>query len=118
VDVTRMTFVVEKRQEMRSIKLAAQCPETPAVFVVKVCCTERKFHSPATVPIKVEAPPHIPDEVIQIANIFRANVIDVSHETRTSARFGRGQSECAMDLLEDFRHHRSRPTGYCHPARP
>ena len=43
------------------------------------------------------------DEVIQLANIFRANIIDVSRETLTVAIFGDKQKTSALiGLLEDF----------------
>ena len=43
------------------------------------------------------------DEVIQMANIFRANIIDVSRETLTVAIFGdRDKTEALVRLLRDF----------------
>ena len=43
------------------------------------------------------------DEIIQMANIFRANIIDVSRETLTVAIFGdRDKTSALIDLLEDF----------------
>ena len=43
------------------------------------------------------------DEVIQMANIFRANIIDVSRETLTVAIFGdKSKTTALIDLLDDF----------------
>ena len=43
------------------------------------------------------------DEVVQMSNIFRANIIDVSRETLTVAIFGDKQKTSALiGLLEDF----------------
>ena len=43
------------------------------------------------------------DEVIQMANIFRANIIDVSRETLTVAAFGdREKTDALVRLLRDF----------------
>ena len=43
------------------------------------------------------------DEVIQIANLFRANIIDVGRETLTVAIFGdKDKTGALIDLLRDF----------------
>ena len=43
------------------------------------------------------------DEVVQMSNIFRANIIDVSRETLTVAIFGdRDKTEALVRLLRDF----------------
>ena len=43
------------------------------------------------------------DEVVQMSNIFRANIIDVSRDTLTVAIFGDKQKTSALiGLLEDF----------------
>ncbi len=43
------------------------------------------------------------DEVIQMANIFRANIIDVSRETLTVAIFGnKSKTSALIRLLSDF----------------
>ena len=43
------------------------------------------------------------DEVIQMANIFRANIIDVSRETLTVAIFGdKSKTGALINLLSDF----------------
>ena len=43
------------------------------------------------------------DEVIQMANIFRANIIDVGRDTLTVAIFGdRSKTRALTDLLADF----------------
>ena len=54
--------------------------------------------------IKVKAETHdTRDEIIQIANIFRATIIDVSRETLTLAIFGdETKAGALMNLLADF----------------
>ena len=101
-DVTRMTFVV-KSDELMINQIAAQCRKLLPVLSVKVLSDENSIHRELSL-IKVEAASRdIRDEVIQIANIFRANVIDVSHETLTIAVFGNEDKVSAlMDLLDDF----------------
>ena len=43
------------------------------------------------------------DEIIQMANIFRANIIDVSRETLTVAIFGdKSKTGALINLLSDF----------------
>ena len=43
------------------------------------------------------------DEIIQISNIFRANIIDVSRETLTVAIFGdKSKTGALIKLLSDF----------------
>ena len=43
------------------------------------------------------------DEIMQISNIFRANIIDVTRETLTIATFGSGDKVNALlNLLSDF----------------
>ena len=54
--------------------------------------------------IKVKAEErNVRDEVIQISNLFRANIIDVSRETLTVAIFGeKSKTTALIGMLEDF----------------
>jgi len=54
--------------------------------------------------IKVKAEtPDIRNQVIQIANVFRANIIDVSHQSLTVASIGdEGKDDALQGLLRDF----------------
>ena len=53
------------------------------------------------------------DEVIQMANIFRANIIDVSRETLTVAIFGdKDKTDGSDPPAEGLRHAGDRKNGY------
>ena len=77
--LTRITIVI-LGDELMVNQIAAQCRKLIPVQVVK-----------------------IRDEVIQMANIFRANIIDVSRETLTVAIFGdKSKTSALIRLLSDF----------------
>ena len=100
--VTRITIVLLADELMIS-QIAAQCRKLIPVQAVKLLdeatSIQREFAM-----IKVKAGDrNTRDEVIQMANIFRANIIDVSHETLTVAIFGdKDKTSALIDLLEDF----------------
>ena len=100
--VTRITIVLLADELMIS-QIAAQCRKLIPVQAVKLLdegtSIQREFAM-----IKVKATDrNARDEVIQMANIFRANIIDVSHETLTVAIFGdKDKTSALIDLLEDF----------------
>jgi len=100
--VTRITIVLLADELMIS-QIAAQCRKLIPVKAVKLLdegtSIQREFAM-----IKVKATDrNARDEVIQMANIFRANIIDVSHETLTVAIFGdKDKTSALIDLLEDF----------------
>ena len=100
--VTRITIVI-LADELMIDQIAAQCSKLIPVLAVKIldegASIQREFAL-----IKVAAADRAArDEVIQMANIFRANIIDVSRETLTVAIFGDKQKTSALiGLLEDF----------------
>ena len=100
--VTRITIVI-LADELMIDQIAAQCSKLIPVLAVKIldegASIQREF---ALIKVKA-ADRNARDEVIQMANIFRANIIDVSRETLTVAIFGDKQKTSALiGLLEDF----------------
>ncbi|MCI8422524.1 MAG: acetolactate synthase small subunit [Lawsonibacter sp.] len=100
--VTRLTIVILGDELMVS-QITAQCRKLIPVLAVKIldeaASIQREFSL-----IKVQAADrNARDEVIQMANIFRANIIDVSRDTLTVAIFGdKIKTSALTELLEDF----------------
>ena len=100
--VTRITIVI-LADELMIDQIAAQCRKLIPVLAVKIldegASIQREFAL-----IKVAAADRAArDEVVQMSNIFRANIIDVSRETLTVAIFGdRDKTEALVRLLRDF----------------
>ena len=84
-------------------QIAASCRKLIPVLAVKILDEATSIQREFAL-IKVRAVDrNARDEVIQMANIFRANIIDVSHETLTVAIFGeRSKASALIGLLEDF----------------
>lgn len=100
--VTRITIVI-LGDELMVNQIAAQCRKLIPVMVVKILDEETSIQREFAM-IKVKAVDrNARDEVIQMANIFRANIIDVSRETLTVAIFGdKNKTSALIDLLDDF----------------
>lgn len=100
--ITRITIVIVG-DELMVNQIVAQCRKLIPVKAVKVldegASIQREFAL-----IKVHAADrNARDEVIQMANIFRANIIDVSRETLTVAIFGEtSKTKALIGLLSDF----------------
>ena len=100
--VTRITIVI-LGDELMVNQIADQCRKLIPVLAVKILdeniSLQREFSL-----IKVHAADRTTrDEVIQMANIFRATIVDVSHETLTVAIFGeQGKTKALTNLLADF----------------
>ena len=100
--ITRMTIVLIA-DELMINQIADQCRKLIPVLAVKILdegtSIQREFSL-----IKVHAADrNARDEVIQMANIFRANIIDVSRETLTVAIFGDKEKTAALTaMLADF----------------
>ena len=100
--VTRITIVLLADEGMID-QIAAQCRKLLPVLAVKIldeaASIQREFAL-----IKVRAVDRTSrDEVIQMANIFRAKIIDVSRETLTVAIFGEKEKTSALiGMLTDF----------------
>ena len=101
-DITRITIVLMADELMIS-QIAAQCSKLLPVQAVKILDEATSIQREFAL-IKVRAVDrNARDEVIQMANIFRANIIDVSKETLTIAVFGeRSKTTALIGLLEDF----------------
>ena len=84
-------------------QIAAQCRKLLPVIAVKILDESTSLQREMAL-IKVKTlDRNARDEVIQMANIFRANIIDVSRETLTVAIFGdRDKTEALVRLLRDF----------------
>ena len=100
--VTRITIVI-LGDELMIHQIVAQCRKLIPVLAVKVLEEDTSLQREFSL-IKVHAADrNTRDEVIQIANIFRANIIDVSRETLTVAIFGEnGKTKALTKLLDDF----------------
>ena len=100
--VTRITIVI-LGDELMVNQIADQCRKLIPVLAVKILdeniSLQREFSL-----IKVHAADRTTrDEVIQMANIFRATIIDVSRDTLTVAIFGeQGKTKALTNLLADF----------------
>ena len=89
--------------ELMIDQIAAQCRKLLPVKAVKIL-DEHSCISRETALIKVSTADRAArDEVIQLANIFRGQVIDVSREALTIWVFGSKSKNAALiDMLEDF----------------
>lgn len=100
--ITRITIVI-LGDELMVNQIAASCRKLIPVTSVKILdeatSIQREFAM-----IKVAAADRAArDEVIQMANIFRANIIDVGRDTLTVAIFGdKDKTSALIGLLEDF----------------
>lgn len=89
--------------ELMVNQIAAQCRKLIPVQVVKILDEDTSIQREFAM-IKVMAADRTTrDEIIQISNIFRANIIDVSRETLTVAIFGdKSKTGALIKLLSDF----------------
>ena len=100
--VTRITIML-LADDLMIEQIAAQCRKLLPVMAVKILdegtSIQREFAL-----IKVKAMDrNSRDEIIQMANIFRAKIIDVSRETLTVAIFGeKEKTQALIGMLSDF----------------
>lgn len=89
--------------ELMIEQLAAQCRKLLPVRAVKILDEETCIRREIAL-IKVQATDHAArDEIIQLVNIFRAQVIDVDRESLTIWVFGAQSKNTALiGMLEDF----------------
>ena len=89
--------------ELMINQIADQCRKLIPVLAVKILDEATSIQREFSL-IKVYAADRTTrDEVIQMANIFRANIIDVSRETLTVAIFGEKEKTAALtSMLADF----------------
>ena len=100
--ITRITISILADQSMIE-QIAAQCSKLLPVVSVKILDEETSIRREVAL-VKVAASDLAArDPVIQLANIFRAKVIDVSRETLTIEIFGTGNKISALiEMLSDF----------------
>ena len=100
--VTRITISIMADQAMIE-QISAQCSKLLPVISVKILDEETSIRREVAL-VKVSAlDRNARDEVIQLANIFRAKVIDVSRETLTLEIFGSNSKIAALiKMLGDF----------------
>ena len=100
--VTRITIVI-LGDELMVNQIADQCRKLIPVLAVKILDEDQSLQREFSL-IKVHAADrNTRDEVIQMANIFRANIIDVSRDTLTVAIFGeKSKTKALTKLLADF----------------
>lgn len=100
--VSRMT--IEVVADDRHIELLSnQLSKLVFVHSVKILSPDSSIRRELVL-LKVKADcPEVCDRVIQIANIFRANIIDMSQTTLTLAIIGEeGKTGAIVDLVRDF----------------
>lgn len=101
-DVTRITItILATRHDAEQI--TAQCYKLYPVLTVKIL-DEAASVARELILVKVRAVERgIRDEVIQMSNIFRADIIDVSRETLTVAVLGsEGKTAAFLNLMSGF----------------
>ena len=100
--ITRISIEIVG-DELMIEQIAAQCRKLIPVLAVKLLDEASSIQREFSL-IKVwAADRNARDEVIQMANIFRANIIDVSRETLTVAIFGDKDKTSALTrLLADY----------------
>ena len=100
--ITRITIGIQADQLMLE-QIAAQCSKLLPVLAVKILDEETSIRREIALVKVAAADREARDEVIQLANIFRAKVIDVSRESLTLGIFGSGSKITALiGMLTDF----------------
>ena len=100
--VSRITIEVVT-SEKQVLLLCNQLRKLICVHSVKILDPEHAIRRELVL-IKVSAPPHeIRNEVVQIANIFRSSIIDVSTGSLTIAMIGdESKAQAIQNLLREF----------------
>jgi len=100
--ITRITISVIGDENMINL-LSAQCRKLYPVISVKVINEENAIRREIAMIKVAVSDRNTREEVIQLANIFRANIIDVSLETLTLAVMGEDSKIKALaDMLNDY----------------
>jgi acetolactate synthase-1/3 small subunit len=101
-DITRITIVVRENDAMRIEQLVEQLAKL--VDVVRIVdhtnldALEREL-----VMIKVKAIPEKRSDIVDIVNIFRANIVDVSRETMVIELSGnQSKIDALCEVLKDY----------------
>ena len=100
--ITRITIGIQADQLMLE-QIAAQCSKLLPVMAVKILDEETSIRREIALVKVAAADREARDEVIQLANIFRAKVIDVGRESLTLGIFGSNSKITALiGMLTDF----------------
>lgn len=101
-EISRITVIV-KGDDLMVRQITSQLSKLLPVSSVTALSSENSIERELVL-VKVAAPNRSArDEVIQIVNIFRANIIDVSMETLTISIVGAGEKTGAiLNLLKEF----------------
>ena len=101
-DITRITITIEADQLMIE-QIAAQCSKLLPVVTVRILDEETSIRREVAL-IKVGVSDRTTrDEIIQLANIFRAKIIDVSRDALPIEVFGPTSKISALTgMLNDF----------------
>ncbi|MEY8437281.1 acetolactate synthase small subunit [Atopobiaceae bacterium 24-176] len=95
--LSRMTVIVEA-DEVGFEQICKQLHKLVSVFKISDLTFEGAVERELVL-FKVQAPPERRHEVIEIANVFRANVVDVGHATLTIEATGTASKLNAMEDL-------------------
>ena len=100
--ITRITICIQGDEAMIDL-IAAQCRKLYSVLAVKVIDPDQSILW-ETAMIKVETPDrNTREEVIQMANIFRAKIIDVGSQTLIVSVMGsRSKTDALVSLLRPY----------------
>ena len=99
--LSRITLIVRCDSRMLE-QICAQLEKLVCVHKVKVLSDSSKVMR-ELVMIKVSAPPAKRSEIIEIANIFRARVIDLTPTTLTLEVTGEdGKTTALLDMIRDY----------------
>ena len=100
--ITRLSIELLADEQMIG-QIAAQCRKLLPVLAVKVLNSDTSIHREIAL-IKLRTPDRDNrEEIIQIANIFRAKIIDIGRDSLTIATFGAPEKNDALiDTLADF----------------
>ena len=100
--ITRITISI-RGDELMIQQIAAQCRKLLPVEMVEIMEEGDSIHREMAL-VKVKAEDRTArDEIIQLANIFRAKVIDVSHSSLVIEVFGTNSKISALiGMLRDF----------------
>lgn len=100
--VTRITIVIRGDESILA-QITAQLRKLLCVISVKLLSRDSSVQRELVL-VKVKAETKDKrDEIIQMVNVFRASIVDISRETLTVAIMGdESKAAALMDLLEDF----------------
>ncbi len=100
--VTRITIVIRGDENILA-QITAQLRKLLCVISVKLLSRDSSVQRELVL-VKVKAETKDKrDEIIQMVNVFRASIVDISRETLTVAILGdENKAAALMDLLEDF----------------